>query len=190
MTTTTIDLLSALREGIVKSAQLRARGDRHLAEDLCQEGVLVALTVFQSYPDRDAEELVKIAGKAVVNRLTEVVRRKAASPEQEWPEQTVDHPRSGRQDSPPEVAICREFEILLRGQLSRLGNRVLTQKLTPSLKTSKAIQRDAIDNNRKQARITDVLIGRGLGVSKATVCRASSEIRNKAIELDLIARLG
>lgn len=163
--------VSQLVSGIGKKARHLARGDDSLADDLKQEALLACLRVFRRYENVPPEDLVRLAGRAAVNAMTDAVRKLSHRGTELELESDEREPLVDRKPSPVAVALARDQYAALYAALNEKQRAVLSLLAYDDGETFLPSGRNAVE------------IGRRLRMGTSTVFAVQAELRKLAVEV-------
>lgn len=169
---------------------VRAYAYRHAisaeqAKDFLQEGLMYALFALPKYADKDPQDLERILAKVAFNRITTLQSGSVRASQRHFPLESLD---SIMQQEFNDFVESDNLVRVLLSRLSSVAQRVLKERLNPGVEVQNVLLEEqrakrrarrmgklVMDPNSEEIR--DVHIAKGLGLSKASVSRAATQIR-------------
>jgi len=173
----------------VKRAAYRRAFTKADAEDFLQEGMLAVCEAVVKYKGKGVDELVRICSVSAYNRIASYQTRLITKGKKFC--RVVDGMWYGEELI--DEYEHKEFLAVLRSRLSILGARILDEKVNPEMsvdimemmREDKQRRKDAGENvlYHKSDRVTDTHVALALDVSKASVSRENSVIKDTILDM-------
>jgi len=204
MSFTKEEIIKEVYDGICRCARKHAINPQQ-EQDFRQEGLVIACEVADRYRDKEADELIRLIGTSSRNRILQMQKqeinwsrgklvktKKDNRPVDNWQLDVRKDPSDDVYDDMSYDSIDeREFVMVLSSFLSDRGKAILNEKINPGKNTITIMEREkreklvkresgALVMNVFTDKITDTHIAVSLGLSKATMSRELSRIKEVA----------
>jgi len=174
-------VIAKLIDGAFALARKKER-DPEVAKEWAQEGLLQATMRFDRYSHLPEDQVVKILGRCISNRINTLQKREVLQ------DRTImrmpdDFPATSKFDSPLGIALSRELLAVLLTKLDSRERIFVQEKLKPSQQTLDEMELDGLDPRSQSPLDRHVLPNE----SKATISRIKGRVREWIQRLSVLS---